>query len=315
MNSYQRRKLTMGMVVRDYLPPFSTITAPLPTFTATYALLVSTINQILVVAEAQDFNKTGITESKSQLKANLCNLLADYSRKLVAYATFTGNTVLLNEIKISESDLKRLSDADLRTKGQAMYDRAQSNVAALAAYGILPAMQTNLQGLITSFTAAIPKPRLGIDEKKQATQQLVALFATMETALANLDVAIEIVHSSQVVFYNGYKSARETIKTGSVTLSVKGVISDAASGAPIQGAIIEFVPADAAVPMAKAGRSAASPVAVTKKSAAKGGIKVKSLPAGTYVVTVKKVGYADTVVTLHVNANETSELYVSIAKV
>ena len=303
------------MVTRDYLPPFSAITAPLPTFTATYALLVSTINQILVVAEAQDFKKTGIAESKSQLKANLCSMLADYSRKLVAYATFTGNTVLLNEIKISESNLKRLPDAAFRTKGQEIYDRAQSNVAALAAYGILPATQTTLQGLIASFTAAMPKPRLGIDEKKQATQQLAALFDTMDTALANMDVAIEIVHSSQVVFYNGYKSAREIIKTGATTLSVKGQITDAATGAPIQGAIIEFVPADAAVPMAKAGRSAASPVAVTKKSAAKGGIQVKSLPAGTYLVTVKKVGYADTVVTIHINDNETSQLNVAILKI
>ncbi len=302
------------MVTRDYLPPYSAITAPLPTFTSSYALLVSTINQILVISEAQDFKKTGIAGSKSLLRANLCSLLADYSRKLVAYATFTGNTVLLNEIKISESDLKRLPDAVFRTKGQEMYDRAQSNVAALAAYGILPATQTTLQGHIASFTASIPKPRLGIDEKKQATQQLAALFDTMDTALENMDVAIEIVHSSQVNFYNGYKSAREIIKTGATTLSVKGVITDAATGAPIQGAIIEFVPADAAVLMAKAGRSVPSPVSVSKKSAVKGGIKVKSLPAGTYLVTVKKVGYADTVVTIYVNDNEMSLLNVAISK-
>ena len=315
MESLKRSKLAMGMTVRDYLPPYSAITTPLPTFTSNYAVLVSTINQILVISEAQDFNKTGIAESKSQLKASLCTMLTDYSRKLSAYATFTANTVLLNEIKISGSDLKRLPDADCRTKGQEIYDRAQSNVAALASYGITPATQTSLQTLIAAFTASMPKPRLGIDERKQATQQLTVLFKTMDTVLGNIDLAIGIVSSSQVNFHNGYKTAREVIKTGATTLSVQGFITDAATGAPVKGAIIEFVPVDAATPMAFGKRSASSPVAILKKSAVKGGIKVKSLPAGTYQVTVKKVGYADTVVTIHINANEMSLLNVSIAKV
>ena len=314
MDSLQKSKLSMSMATRDYLLLNTTITTPLPNFTANFTTFQSTITQIQAIAELQDFEKTGIADSKTQLKASLCSLSADYSRKMVAYATFTNNAVLLKEIKISESELKRLADADLKTKAQELYDRAQSNLAALATYGIAAATQTNLQTAITAFNASIPKPRLGIDEKKQATQQLLVLFKTLDSSLENIDLAIDIVRLTQVNFYNGYKTARKIIITGTTTLSVKGLVTDSITGEPVKGATIEFSPAEAVMMMTKTEKSVVSPIIVTKKTAEKGGIQVKSLPAGTYQVTIKKVGYADVVTTVNVNDNEMSLLNVEISK-
>lgn len=314
MDSIQKSKLNMSMATRDYLLPNTTITTALPNFTANFTTLQSTITQIQAIAELQDFEKTGIADSKTQIKANLCSLSADHSRKMVAYATFTNNAVLLKEIKISESEMKRLADADLKNKAQELYDRAQTNLAALATYGIAAANQTSLQTAITAFNASIPKPRLGIDEKKQATQQLIVLFKTLDLTLENIDLAVDIVRLTQVNFYNGYKTARKIIITGTSTLSVKGLVTDAMTGEPVKGAIIEFSPAEAVMMMAKAERMVSSPVIVSKKTAEKGGIQVKSLPAGTYQVTIKKVGYADVVTTVNVNDNEMSLLNVEISK-
>ena len=314
MDAIQRSELGMGMTVRDYLPLYPAITAPLPTVAANITILQTTILQIQAIAELQDFEKTGIAETKRQLKDALVALADDGSRKLTAYAKFTGNTVLLKEIKISETELKRQADADLKTKAQEIYDRAQANVAALATYGITAASQTALLNAINAFNAAIPKPRLGIDERKQATQQLVVLFDTMNTTLVNIDTAVAIVKNAQPVFYKGYITARKVIRTGSKTVSVKGLVTDAATGEPIKGVTVTFA-LDGGTPMAaRSAKAGAHTAAVTKKTAEKGGLQVKSLPTGTYIVTLRKAGYADEVVTIYVNDGEMTVLNVSISR-
>lgn len=314
METIQKNKLTMSMAVRDYLLPNSTITSPLPNFTANFTIVQSNIIQIQAFAELQDFEKTGIADSKEKLKDLLSGLSGDYSRKLVAYSKFNNNDLLLKEIKISESELKRIADVDLKTKAQELYDRAQANLAALTTYGITAATQTSFQNAITAFNASIPKPRLGIDEKKQATQQLAVLFKALDSALENIDLAIEIVRLTQVNFYNGYKTARKLILTGRTTLAVKGQIIDAKTGEPVQGAKIEFCTSDQLIPGTFTLKSVKTVPILTKKTAKKGGIMVKTLPSGSYQVRVKKVGYADVVTTLNINDNEMSLLNVELTK-
>jgi len=314
MNAIQRSELGMGMTVRDYLAPYSAITTQLPMLAANVTIVQTTITQIQAIAELQDFEKTGIADTKRQLKDALVALADDGSRKLTAYAKFTGNMVLLKEIKISETELKRQADADLKTKAQEIYDRAQANVAALATYGITAASQTALLNAINAFNAAIPKPRLGIDERKQATQQLVVLFDTMNAALGNIDAAVAIVKNTQPVFYKGYVTARKVIRTGSNTVSVKGLVTDAATGEPIKGVTVTFALDGGTPEVARSAKAGAHTAAVTKKTAEKGGLQVKSLPTGTYTVTLRKAGYADEVVTIYVNDGEMTVLNVSISR-
>jgi Carboxypeptidase regulatory-like domain len=314
MLSKQKSKLSMSMAARDYLLQNATVTTTLPNFTNYFTSIQSAITQIQSIAELQDFEKTGITDNKSQLRISLCGLAADYSRKLVAYATFTSNAVLLKEVKISESDLKRLADVDLKSEAQALYDRAQANLAGLATYGISAGTQTSLQTAITNFNASIPKPRLGINEKKQATQQLNALFKTLDAAWENIDLDVDIVRLTQVNFYNGYRTARKIINTASSTLAVKAKVTDAVSGKPVKNVTVEFLSAQPMAMTAQAVNDTKSSPIISKRTAIKGGIQVKSLPAGTYQVRVKKVGYADVITTVDVNDNEMSVLNVALAK-
>ena len=123
-----------------------------------------------------------------------------------------------------------------------------------------------------------------------------------------MDAAVEIVRLTQVNFYNGYKSARKVIETGAGTLSVKGMVTDAKTGAPLKGVTVSFA-LDGGMAKAKAANNIPD---VVKKTADKGGFNIKSLPAGTYQVTLKKVGYADQVVTISVNDGEMTELNISL---
>lgn len=310
MDAIQRSKTGMGMTARDYLLPNSAITTPLPNFTTNFTIVQNTLTQILAIAELQDFAKQGIKDSKNLLKLTLCSLSADGSRKLTTYAKFTNNSVLLREIKISESELKRLADTDLKTKAQEIYDRAQTNIASLASYGITAATQTALLNAINAFVVAIPKPRLGIDERKQATQQLVVLFKTLDMAWDNIDAAIEIVRVSQSNFYNGYRTARKIIDTSSNSLSLKIKATNAITGEPEANVTISITPASQSLKLAASNGKDK----IVKKTAKGGGANVKNAPDGMYNFTATKPGFKDLAGMVTIVNGESTVLEIKIEK-
>jgi len=310
MNNYQESKLSMYLVIRDYMATNAAILGPLPNFAANQTAFQNAITQIQASGEQQNFDKTGIAAGKGQLKQNLVAHAADTSRKLTAYAKFTDNRTLLGEIRYSESDLKRRADTNLRDVARGIYDRAQAIVASLATYGITAATQTTLLNAINAFTAAIPKPRLGVAEKKQSTSQLAAFFKLADASLDNIDTAVEIVRLTQANFYNGYKAARKLILTGGGSVSIKGVVSDASTGEPLKSATLKFV-SNGTRAMIKASNSGGD---VTKKTADKGGFMVKTLAEGSYQLIITKPGYKEQTVTVNVSDGKMSSLNIKLEK-
>ena len=315
MTNQDESRLSMYISLRDWQTNYTAITSPLPNYTENSTSFVNTIPLIQNVAKQQKISKTGLAENKNQLKDALIISIADYSGKLGAYAKFTNNQVLAKEIKFTAGKLKKEADTAVRDFAQIVYDRAQPIVADLATYGITAATQTALLDSITAYNASIGKPAAGKVETSQLTKQLGALFATAEAALENMDAAVEIVKLSQPNFYNGYKNARKVVVTGTGSLSVKGLITDAETGEPVKGVTVSFALDGGTQMMAKAGKASSPATVLTKKTAKKGGLQVKSLPEGTYQVTLKKAGYADQIVTVSVNDGEMTVLNVEIAKI
>jgi hypothetical protein len=79
-----------------------------------------------------------------------------------------------------------------------IHDKAEANLKDLAPYGVTPEALAALK--IELFNAFIPKPRLIITEKKQATEQLAQLFAANDQLLEKIDALVEIVRLSQPEF-------------------------------------------------------------------------------------------------------------------
>jgi hypothetical protein len=310
MNNYQESKLNMYLAADDYMTANVTILNPLPNYNTNRTAFQNAIAQIRTSSEMQNFDKTGIAENKNEWKKALVTFAADSARKLTAYAKFTNNQILLSEINYSESDLKRRPDTNLQDAVQGIYDRAQPIVAALETYGITADTQTALLNAINAFNTAIPKPRLGITEKKQSTTQLAALFKTADTALENIDTAVEIVRLTQVNFYNGYKAARKLVLTGSKSISLKGIVTDASTGEPLKSVTLKF---------SKNGTSAKlKPLNgkdyLIKKTADKGGFMIKTLAEGSYMVTVTKPGYIEQTATINVSDKQMSVLDIKLDK-
>jgi hypothetical protein len=310
MTSLQEERLSMYLTFKDYQAPHTSITDGLPNYSENSTLFLNTIPQIQSIWEQQKLSKKGVTDSKNQLKETLIVLTADNARKLGAYAKFTNDAKLAQEVKFSESKLRQVADTAVKNYGQIAYNLAQPLVGTLAPYGITDETQAVLAGAITAYNDSIGKPGAERSEGTQITKQLATLFKTADTALENMDAAVEIIRLTEVDFYNGYKSARKVIGTGAGSLSVNGLVTDAQTGSPLRGVTVSFA-LDGG--MAKTATKTTEPELV-KKTAEKGGFKIKSLEAGTYQVTLKKAGYADQVASISVNDGEMTELKISLEK-
>lgn len=317
MNTRQESKLSMYLAVKEYLTANTAIVNPLPSFQGYFTAFLDSIVQIQTHSELQQFDKTGITATKKQQRKNLVTLAADTSRRITAYAKFTNNQVLLKEVKFAESDLTKFADNLLRDNAQGLYNRAQANLTALEPYGVTEATQTALQDAIKAYVDFIPKPRLGITDKKQSTMLLVENFEKADIALNNIDTAISILKLSHSNFFHGYKTARKIVNTGTNSLAIKGFVTDANTGEPIKGVTINFCP-ECAEPTQKAAmqlmQTAKEEIVLTKKTAAKGGFNIKTIPEGIYKVIVKKNGYQEQVVTVAITDGELQDLSLVLLK-
>jgi hypothetical protein len=223
------------------------------------------------------------------------------SSKICALAVNTGNMVLYGEVHISESKLKKSSDNILKERCQLIYDRANSNAAALATYGVTAQIITNLLTALNSFIAYIPKPRLCRNEKTLAGLQLRQLFDTINDAIYKIDILVETVRYSQPVFYAGYRTTRKTVNAGKRSISLKAIVTDANNKKPIKGAHIKL-----------AGTETAK--VIERRTADKGGIKVANLDEGRYIVSVSLPGYNSKEIEVFITDAKMADLSISLER-
>jgi len=310
MNKKQENRFSMYIATIDFCELNTDITTPLPSFSTNLMTLKVICDRIHLISEAQAADITGTTAGKNNFKETVTVLAADTSRKLMAYAKLSKNQKLLKEISFTESDLRRLPDIILYDTAQLIYDRAQANLASLTNYQVNAETQAALLQAITNYKQALATPRVEKVSQVQATKQLAELFVAGDEALANMDAVVEIVRLTQVNFYAGYKSARKVLETGKRKMSVKGLVTDVQTGEPVKGAVISFWPDGE---MMKTG--ATSPASLIKKTAEKGGFYVRSMPAGTYSITIQKTGYTEQTLTVYVSDSELTAVNVKLAKV
>jgi hypothetical protein len=310
MTNKQESKYSMELAVRDFFNKNAAVTTTLPNFSALFTLYNNNLNQVQVIREQQEANKTGISDNKEMLRKDLIAKAYDVSKKTEVYAKLNNNAILAKEIHYSESDLLRAPDSKLKDKSMLIYDRANSNINVLGPYGISATTLTALKAAIDAFNTAIPSTRIGKTESKSATTQLTKIFAANDELIKKFDLLVEIVRLTQPVFYSGYKDNRKIIDTGVGMLALIARVYDANSGQFIKGAKATFIPLN--------GTANASMFKTTKQlvkvSGNKGIFKIKNLPDGTYEVHVVKTGYKPLTIITSVASGDRTVLEIKLEK-
>lgn len=300
MTSRQETKLRMLMGLRDYLIQNGAVVTTIPNLNGLLATLTSLINQIQAASQLQIVNKTGVRVTKEELRSNLILIAGDVARRLSAYAAIANNDALLNEVHFSDTELSRLTEERLKEVVQVIYDRGMVNVTVAAAYGLTAQLLASLLTALNAFNAAIPKPRLTLAERKQATEQVIKLFGEADGLLKKVDILVDIVKLNQPIFYTGFKSVRTLVDRGGRKRMLTVTITDSLSSEPIKGVKCELVQGD---------------VGFVKRSSLKGIFFLQSIPEGAYQMSVSKAGYKSTVVDVYVSKNENSKVKVLLERV
>lgn len=310
MTAKEENYLTMMIIVRNFHNTHLSTVSSLPKYLENSLILLDCIPKIQDLSEIQKAGKGGIVELKNSLREKIIVTVLDYSGKLTSFAKFTNNLVLAKEVKMSRSKLDRSTDLSLRDYAQLMYDRAETNIDALDTYEIDNSRQTIFNTDIKAYNDILGKPGMARIDSGDTTKQIKALIKMALAALENMDASIKIIEFTNPEFYASYHTARKIIKTGTRSIAIRGLITEATSGLPLMNASISFIPTTDGT---KASAENTKPL-IVKKSAKKGGFNIKSLPEGTYTVIIKKIGYVDHVTTITIAAGERSELKVELAK-
>jgi hypothetical protein len=304
MTIRQKIKLNMYLAVRNIRNKFEDTAKKIAKFESSFSALMIIVDQIQQVSEQQGINKKGLTEDKRRLKEQLIAVTFKHSKKLSVLAKSQRNNTLLQEVSMSESDLTNLPGIILRDKCQVIYDRVGANLPALSEHGVTAETQKQFQSTIIDFNNALSMPRMGVAERRQATQKLFALYEQADEAIKILDMVVESSKDEQTDFYNAYKSARKLVDINSGKVSLKASAIDFSSREPLKGVFFRFRPKGI-----RGGQDE-----IIKRTADKGGLQVKNMIPGTYEVLISKSGYLKKESDLVISEGERSEMMVELEK-
>jgi hypothetical protein len=213
MTTSQDNKLTMYQMVERYLLDRAAVVSALPNYTLSFTAFQACIRQINAHKQVQETNKGGLAEQKQQRKEQLVSVALDVTSKLKAYATFTGQTVLLREIDYAPSDLRQTGAGVLIDRARIILQRAQEHLKPLAEYRVTKELLNEFRQAITTFDGSVNEPRLGTVARKEATDALQSCFREADLLLRErLDLIVDMVRANEPAFFAGYQNARVLVE-------------------------------------------------------------------------------------------------------
>ena len=127
----------------------------------------------------------GIAVDKKTLRSQLCTTATDLAALVFAYANKTKNQTLKQQVNYSVSDFKRIKDEMLAPACQNILTAANSNLAALADYGVTNLMLAALQTAIDDYSNASPSPQAAKATKKTENANMKETIKLADDVLKN----------------------------------------------------------------------------------------------------------------------------------
>ena len=215
MNKVNVSQLNMFNAVIAYCTANATTVATVPAFQTALNALVTTVNQIQSTAQMQVNVITGITTDKRKMRATLCKQASKLGGVISAFAAAADNNQLKEQVAFSVSDLAHLKDEILVATCSNIHDALNTNVTALANYGVTAATVTSFQTAIDAFNAKISTPRNAVSARVAHAKSLRSLFQQANGVLrTQMDKVIAQFETTADDFYIAYKNNRMIVGPG-----------------------------------------------------------------------------------------------------
>jgi hypothetical protein len=298
MNNRQNSKFTTGHRMLDFLLNNAAVVTSLVGFAALQTLLTNLLAQIDVLRQKQQTKKTGLTIKKNKMKMQMITDALQVSSVMVAYASSIDDDILAKTAHYVKSDLFKESDERCKTDCLVLYSIAEKYLEHLASYNYTAQSLATFKTDITSFDTIANSPKESKKDGVQQTKQMIQLESQVQKCFSKMDIIVETVRYSNPDFYSAYHTTR-SIEYRKHSLMVKGKINDA-DGLPMNGVHLSFVLDGKEI--------------LAKLTGISGGFAIKSIPEGTYNVTISKIGFKSQTITLHVTHSDLAKLTAVMVK-
>jgi hypothetical protein len=213
MLTKQLNKLTTALALEGIIDPNAALIATVPAFASSYADAQSHVTNIQVLWQAQASNTTGIAADKDQARRAMCGTALPIAGVIHAFGTKTKNNTLAKEMDYSLSDLMAGRDTESARRCQEIYDTANTNLTALADFGLTAAKLSLLKAAIGAYNLLITKPRATLAQHKTTTGNIQTEFDLLDEALGIMDDLIPQFATANQKFVDDYKNARTIVNT------------------------------------------------------------------------------------------------------
>ncbi len=290
------RKYSMYNAVKGTLINANPATiAQMPKMDEAIVELTENIDFIEDFGREQSENRTGIASDKEVTREDVVNNFFILCGQVRSLATNENDIILKDSLNFPISRLQNMADGNLIIAADFIRLKAEENIAELADYGVTPGILTTKTNLLTTFRNKLAEPRREITKKKLATQELTNVFKKTDVLLKEtMDILVIIVKETVNPFYKAYQNNRIIVDEGSSPLALRCFVTD-----------------ENEQPLEKV-TAVINGINRTYKTTAKGKFQIKSLPSGTYTITLSRPTYETKTTTFGITKGIRTDLYITL---
>ena len=209
MTRTHENKLTMYLAVASVLDDNGAKTATLTALSQAIGTFKGLITAVKEKSKLFDQMATGMTQAKMEAEEQLIDELLPAVHALSAYAHTAKDTALTEKTDVSESAFRRLRDAEIIVKANALLEVVEGEVPHLADHGVTAETVAAIRQKADAYELALEKREGTYSERVSTNKALYDLYDQTDTVLAKeVDPLMEQFRRKDADFYNAYTQAR-----------------------------------------------------------------------------------------------------------
>ncbi|MBI4930400.1 MAG: carboxypeptidase regulatory-like domain-containing protein [Bacteroidetes bacterium] len=289
MKDHLEDKLNMGLTTQQVMNDNSSLWGGIAAMVIAVSRLGTNIAAIQSVRLIQEQDLRGVRIDKKEKKEDAIDAGLIVIGGLKAFARANNDNTLLKRIDYTRHELEKARDTVVADRLKIVRDEATAIIGSLGDYNVTGTEVNALSAAIAAYALMIPKPRVALNIRKNATEAITRLFREMDEPLKIIDGIMETLKKSQPEFFETHKNARIIVDSGSGGSGVRGVVRDKITGAPLEGVLISI---NAPVHRARINARSATRTMTTTTNA-NGIYEMRRLHAGHYTLKMQKDAYTD----------------------
>lgn len=287
MKKHLEDKLSMALATEQVMNDNTALWNGIPAMVTAMTTLGTKIASIHGVRNVQEQDIRGVALDKEAKKREAIEKALIVIGGLKALAIATNDNTLLKKIDYSTSELERARDTILADMLKIVRDEANNNIGSLPPYNVTSTEVNALSTAIASYEVMIPKTRVALNVRKNATEALELLMQELDAPLKIMDGLMDTLQLTQPAFSETYNNARIIVDSSSGGRGVRGIVRDRITGAPLEGVLITINAPQHRTRINS--RSATRTMTTTTNS--DGHYEMRRLSAGEYMLTMEMAGY------------------------